>query len=226
MSQRLKRVLVTGGGAGIGRAVALRLAADGASVAIVDIDAQAADRVAAEITHAGTQALVIRASVTSPEEVSAVFEKLDETWHGIDVLINNAGITANRPTLELTLEDWRRTIDVNLNGVFYLSQQAGRRMVAQGNGCIVNIGSMYSMVAAPNRLAYCATKAAVVMMTKVLAIEWARSGVRVNAVAPGYIDTPGTAELVTAGRIDVGKISNRTPLNRCLLYTSPSPRDS
>jgi NAD(P)-dependent dehydrogenase (short-subunit alcohol dehydrogenase family) len=70
------------------------------------------------------------------------------------------------------------------------------------------------MVAAPNRLAYCATKAAVVMMTKVLAIEWARSGVRVNAVAPGYIDTPGTAELVTAGRIDVGKISNRTPLNR------------
>ena len=214
MSQRLKRVLVTGGGAGIGRAVALRLAADGASVAIVDIDAQAADRVAAEITHAGSQALVIRASVTSPEEVSAVFEKLDETWHGIDVLINNAGITANRPTLELTLEDWRRTIDVNLNGVFYLSQQAGRRMVAQGNGCIVNIGSMYSMVAAPNRLAYCATKAAVVMMTKVLAIEWARSGVRVNAVAPGYIDTPGTAELVTAGRIDVGKISKRTPLNR------------
>jgi NAD(P)-dependent dehydrogenase (short-subunit alcohol dehydrogenase family) len=105
-------------------------------------------------------------------------------------------------------------MDVNLNGVFHCSQEAGRRMVPQKSGCIVNVGSIYSVVAAPNRLTYCASKAAVAMITKSLAIEWAAFGVRVNAVACGYIDTEMTAALVKAGRFDIATVAKRTPLGR------------
>ncbi|MNN10665.1 2-dehydro-3-deoxy-D-gluconate 5-dehydrogenase [compost metagenome] len=137
-----------------------------------------------------------------------------ERFGRIDVLLNNAGIAMNRPTLELSADDWRRAIDINLNGVFYCAQAAGRRMVAQGGGVILNTASMYGLSAAPERAAYCGSKAAVVMLTKVLAIEWAKSNVRVNAIAPGYVQTALVDQLVRDGRMDLDALTARTPAGR------------
>jgi NAD(P)-dependent dehydrogenase (short-subunit alcohol dehydrogenase family) len=209
-----KRAIVTGGGSGIGKAICLSLAQAGANVAILDIDFDAADRVASQIRSWAAEALAIRASVSDPAALAAAFTEIDGQWGRVDILINNAGVSANKPSLDLAHHEWLRVIDINLNGVFYCCQEAGRRMVDQGFGSIVNIGSIYSLVAAPNRLAYCATKAAVGMMTKVLAIEWARSGIRVNAIAPGYVNTQLTAELVEQGRLDLAAVAKRTPFNR------------
>ncbi len=209
-----QRALVTGAGNGIGRAISLALADAGMRVLLVDIDQAAAEAVAQEIAAKGGEALAVGASVADPVQVASAMAAIDNAWGGIDLLVNNAGVTANRPSLELSEADWRRTMGINLDGVFFFAQQAGRRMVAQGGGCIVNVVSIYSQVAAPNRLAYCASKAGVAHMTRALAIEWAAHGIRVNAVAPGYVDTPGTAELVEQGRLDLTSLQRRTPLGR------------
>lgn len=213
-SAQAQRALVTGAGSGIGRETALALGATGAHVAVLDIDLGAAETVASEVRQAGGVPLALGASVTEPAQLHEAFEAVDRAWGGLDLLVNNAGVSANRPSLALGQDEWRRAIDINLNGVFYAAQEAGRRMVAQGAGSIVNIASIYATVAAPERLAYCASKAAVAMLTKVLAIEWASSGVRVNAVAPGYVETALLAELVADGRLDVGAMARRTPMGR------------
>jgi NAD(P)-dependent dehydrogenase (short-subunit alcohol dehydrogenase family) len=209
-----KRALITGAAAGIGRAVAVCLASLGARVALVDIDSEALAVVNAQIGDAQGIALSLQGSVAEPTQMDRVFSQLDSAWGGVDILVNNAGVTANKPTLDLTLAEWDRALSINLTGTFYCAQQAGRRMVAQRSGVIVNLGSIYSTVAGPNRAAYCATKAAVASLTKVLAIEWAQSGVRVNAIAPGYVQTPATEVLVAAGKLNVAALERRTPLGR------------
>lgn len=209
-----QRALVTGAGAGIGRAIAWAMANMGIRVAVVDIDEGAATRVCEELIAAGHEALAMGAAVQDRTQVNRAFTRLDEVWGGIDVLVNNVGITIIKPTLELTPQEWQRTLDVNLNSLFHCSQEAGRRMVAQRSGCIVNIGSIYSLLAAPQRLTYCATKAAVAMVTKTLAVEWASAGVRVNAVAPGYIETAITAGLAQSGKFDPTAVLRRTPMGR------------
>jgi NAD(P)-dependent dehydrogenase (short-subunit alcohol dehydrogenase family) len=186
----------------------------GMRVAVLDINPDSAARVEQQIRGKGGEAMALPAAVEDRVQIDRAFALMDERWGGVDVLINNAGVSGNKATLELTAEDWRRVMDVNLNGVFHCSQEAGRRMVPRKSGCIVNVGSIYSVVAAPNRLTYCASKAAVAMMTKSLAIEWAASGVRVNAVACGYIDTDMTTALVKAGLFDVHAVAKRTPLGR------------
>jgi NAD(P)-dependent dehydrogenase (short-subunit alcohol dehydrogenase family) len=120
----------------------------------------------------------------------------------------------NRPTLELTYRDWQRALDVNLTGAFLCTQAAARRMVPRGKGCILNVASMYGLVAAANRAAYCATKAAVVNLTRSRAVEWGPHGVRVNALAPGYVRTELVEQLVGEGRLDVAAIERRTPAHR------------
>jgi NAD(P)-dependent dehydrogenase (short-subunit alcohol dehydrogenase family) len=209
-----QRCLVTGGGGGIGREIAIVLGRAGARVAVLDIDVDCAETVASEVRQAGGEPMALRASVTDPAELGEAFTAVDAAWGGLDLLVNNAGVSANRPTLALPHDEWRRAIDINLNGVFYAAQEAGRRMVAQGGGSIVNIASIYGEVAAPQRAAYCASKAAVAMLTKVLAIEWAAHGVRVNAVAPGYVETALTTELVRDGRLDLAAMERRTPMGR------------
>jgi NAD(P)-dependent dehydrogenase (short-subunit alcohol dehydrogenase family) len=205
------RALVTGGGAGIGRAIALAAARAGARVAVLDISAEAGARVAQEISGVGAEALALAGSVANAVEVERAVEQVERAFGGIDLLVNNAGIAAHRPTLELSDGEWDRAVAVNLNGVFYGARAAGRRMCAQGSGVILNMSSIYGVVAAPDRLAYCATKSAVAMMTKVLAIEWARLGVRVNAIAPGYVETDLVKELVEDGRLDLARLAARTP---------------
>ncbi|WP_439578756.1 SDR family NAD(P)-dependent oxidoreductase [Elioraea sp.] len=208
------RALITGGAAGIGLATARALAAEGARLALLDTDAARLEEAAAELRGSGAEVLALPASVAEPAEVCAAFAELDARWGGLDMLVNNAGVIGKRAALALTDEDWSRVMRINLDGVFFCAREAGRRMVAQGAGAIVNLGSIYSLVAAPERLAYCASKAAVAAMTKVLAIEWAAHGVRVNAVAPGYVETDLIGAAVRAGELDTAPLARRTPVGR------------
>lgn len=211
-----KVVFITGAGSGIGRAMADAFAVNGARLALLDINAGLLEKAQAELQAAypGAEVATCVASITDEVAVENAVADVQALFGRIDVLLNNAGISMNKPTLELAAADWRRAIDINLNGTFYCAQSVARRMVAQGSGVILNTASMYGTVAAPERAAYCASKAAVVMLTKVLAVEWAPSGLRVNALAPGYVQTALTDELVRTGRMDYNALINRTPARR------------
>jgi len=211
-----KSVLITGGASGIGLAVAGAFAANEAHLTLLDINAEGLARVSRELksTHPGVAIETACGSTADEAAVERAFAQAETRFGGIDVLLNNAGIASNKPTLDLPLDEWRRVVDINLTGVFLCAQAAGRRMTRKGRGVILNTASMFGIVAAPNRAAYCATKAAVVSLTKVLAVEWAPFGVRVNALAPGYVGTALIEELVRAGRLDLATLKNRTPLGR------------
>jgi NAD(P)-dependent dehydrogenase (short-subunit alcohol dehydrogenase family) len=211
-----KVIFITGAGSGIGRSMANAFAANRARLALLDIDGAALQRAKAELESAypGLEIENYVASITDDVAVESAVAQADARFGGIDVLLNNAGISMNQPTLELSAANWRRAIDINLNGVFYCGQSVARRMVAQGAGVILNTASMYGVVAAPERAAYCASKAAVVMLTKVMANEWAPAGLRVNALAPGYIQTALVDELVQAGRMNLDALTRRTPARR------------
>jgi NAD(P)-dependent dehydrogenase (short-subunit alcohol dehydrogenase family) len=206
--------LVTGGGAGLGWAIADALAAAGAAVMVMDIDAAQANRAAERLRRHGVDACAMQGSVAVSADVERVFAAFDEEFGRLDILVNNAGISTNAPTLELSDEAWDNAIAVNLRGPFLCARAAGKRMVAQGGGVILNTASIYGVVAAPNRLAYCASKSALCMMTKALALEWGPAGVRVNAVAPGYVRTALVERLVAEGKLDLEKLAARTPLGR------------
>lgn len=209
-----QRAVLTGGASGIGHATVLALAAAGAEVAILDVDDDGAKATCREVEAAGGRAFAVQASVADPRSVEAAFEVIDRTWGAVDLLVNNAGVSGNLAALDIGDDEWRRVMGVNLDGVFFCCRAAGRRMVGHGRGSIVNIGSIYSLVAAPGRLSYCASKAAVAMLTKTLAIEWAAHGVRVNCVAPGYVNTPLLRALDAQGRVDLAALERRTPQGR------------
>lgn len=208
--------LITGAASGLGLAMAYAFAASGVWLSLLDRDAAglSAARQALEACCPGVKIRCSTASVSDEDAVEHAFDDVQQAWGHIDILLNNAGISMNRPTLELSGEDWRKAIDVNLNGVFYCAQAAGRRMVAQHGGVIINTASMYGVVAAPDRAAYCASKAAVAMLTKSLAVEWGPHGIRVNAIAPGYVRTALVDDLVARGRMDLEALTRRTPSGR------------
>ena len=211
-----KVVFVTGGTSGIGLAMAHAFAASGAHLGLLGRNAGRLDatRQALEAACPGVQVLCFEGAVEDEAAVKRAIAQTHEKWGHLDVLLNNAGISMNCPTLELTGEQWRHAIDVDLNGAFYCAQAAGRIMVAQQSGVIINTTSMYGKVAAPNRAAYCASKAAVAMLTQSLAVEWGAQGVRVNAIAPGYVRTALVDELVASGRLDIDALQRRTPSGR------------
>ncbi|HYD70288.1 SDR family NAD(P)-dependent oxidoreductase [Azospirillum sp.] len=214
MPEGQRVALVTGGAAGIGRAVAERFAASGHALALLDVDHAAVEATAEALRAAGATVLALPASVADEAAVDAAVDAAARTLGGLDVLVNNAGVSCNKPALELTLAEWQRALDINLTGVFLAARAAGRHMVTRKRGAIVNIGSMYGTVAAPDRAGYCTTKAGVDMLTRVLAVEWAAHGVRVNAVAPGYVRTHLVDELVAQGRLDADALVRRTPAGR------------
>ncbi|TCZ64096.1 SDR family oxidoreductase [Roseicella aquatilis] len=188
-----RAVLVTGGGSGIGREVCLAAAAEGARVAVGDLDAARAETVAAAIRGRGGEAQAFRLDVTDPASVTAFVEGAETALGRLDVLVNSAGIREIVSVLDLSLEEWRRVLDVNMTGTFLPSQAFARRLVAQGRtGQIVNLASTLGLMAAPNRAAYTASKHGVVGLTKEMALELGERGIRVNAVAPGVIRTPMT----------------------------------
>ncbi|MFN0086247.1 MAG: SDR family NAD(P)-dependent oxidoreductase [Blastocatellia bacterium] len=184
-----KAAIVTGGGGEIGGATALRLAREGASVAVVDLDAAAAAAVAAEITRLGGETFSMRVDVADRGEVEAMAAAAVDRFGRIDVLCNIAGIGRSAPFLETSDENWQATIDVNLKGVFLCSQIVARRMVAQGGGAIVNMASTNGLVGEVGLAPYNASKFGVVGLTMTAAIELAPYGIRVNAAAPGMIAT-------------------------------------
>lgn len=209
-------VIITGGANGIGLETARLFAANKARVALIDSNQAALDQAALLLgdEYPEAQISTFCCAVNDEEGIRVVFEKIEKKWQRIDVLINNAGISMNVPTIELKADAWRLAMDVNVNGVFYCAQEAAQRMLKQQQGVIINMASMYGLVAAPERAAYCTSKAAVVMLTKALAIEWADKGIRVNAVAPGYIKTELVDDLVEKGRMDLDALVKRTPSKR------------
>ena len=205
-----RRVLVTGAGAGIGAETARAVVALGARVAILDRDGSAAERTARALGD--EHALAVAGDVTDEAAVARALDRMDEAWGGVDDLVNNAGTYDHAPLLELTIARWQRVFDVNLFAVIDASNAAARRMTAGGS--IVNVSSVLGQVAAPTRGPYCVSKAALIALTKMQAIEWAERGIRVNAIAPGYIDSAAVRALEAAGGMDGTAVRKRTPLSR------------
>jgi len=187
-------VLVTGAGKGIGMGIAQQFARAGASVCLAVRRPEAVEGARASIAAITSRHFVFAMDIAVPDEVERGFAAVREAFGRLDVLVNNAGDGSNASALEETAAQFDRIMTTNVRGTFLCSQAAGRIMVPQGCGRIVNIGSQAGVVAIENHTAYAASKGAIHMMTKVMALEWARHGVTVNAVAPTYIQTPGTRE--------------------------------
>jgi NAD(P)-dependent dehydrogenase (short-subunit alcohol dehydrogenase family) len=189
-----KVALVTGGGAGIGAACCARLAAEGATVVVLDRDPEAAERTAAELREAGGNAAGAAADVSRWEEVDAAIQRVVDEHGALHVADNNAGIAGPQaPVAEYPVDAWRTVMSVNLDGVFYCLRAELRHMLAAGTGAIVNVGSMFSVTARTLTPAYVASKHAVAGLTSAAALECATTGVRVNAVGPGRTLTPMVA---------------------------------
>ncbi len=186
--------LVTGAARGLGRAIALALADAGADVALGLRRAGTADDLVDEIESMGRQALAIELDVTDVARISPAVDAVVERFGRLDVLVNNAGLGPSNLAEDVTEADFDLTMDVNLKGLFFASQAAGRVMIRQGSGRIVNLSSQAGFIALPTEAIYCASKAAVAHLTKCLAVEWGIHGITVNAVAPTFIRTDGTAE--------------------------------
>jgi NAD(P)-dependent dehydrogenase (short-subunit alcohol dehydrogenase family) len=201
--------VITGGGRGIGEAIAQRFAAEGATLAIWDLDGAAAATAAAPLGGTGHAC-----DVQVRTDVERAHGETVQAHGRVDVLVNNAGVALAGPSETFSDADWDTSIGVMQTGVFVASQVIGRGMLERGSGSIVNIASINAWEAFPMRLAYCAAKAAVVAMTEVLAIEWADRGVRVNAVAPGVTRTALVQKGIDEGVIDVDRYLARTPLHR------------
>ncbi len=181
--------IVTGAGRGIGRSTALELARMGADIVVAELDRANAERTAGELRDLGRRALVVPTDVTSRAQVGAMVEQARTEFGRIDVLVNNAGIYRTAPPLEVTEEHWDAIMNINAKGVFFVTQAVLPTMIAQQRGVIVNLASMAGKIGNRDSLPYCASKAAVISMTKSFALAHAADRVRVNCVCPGFVET-------------------------------------
>lgn len=203
MSNNARTALVTGGGSGMGKATALRLAREGRKVGVLDIDGAAAREVAAQLTSAGGQAIALEADVADRAQVEAAFEKLRGSLGAVTILINNAAIEDFCPFPDITEDTWDRLMAVNVKGNYHLVQAALPDMVDAGWGRIVNLSAIGAQIGAPNMVHYTATKGAMIAMTRSLAVELGPKGITVNSVSPGFIDTPMARRAIDGGKFPV-----------------------
>src|SRR4030095_14645337 len=197
--------LITGAARGIGKACALALAHAGADVALGLRDINTGGELASQIESMGRRVLPLQMDVTRLDEIQAAIDSTVSHFGRLDILVNNAGLGPSNLAEDVREEDFDLTVAVNLKGTFFVSQAAGRVMIKQNYGRIINLGSQAGLVALPTESIYCMTKAAISHLTKCLAIEWGQYNITVNAVAPTFINTPGTAEALEddAFRADV-----------------------
>jgi 3-oxoacyl-[acyl-carrier protein] reductase len=206
--------IVTGSSMGIGEAIARLYARNGARVVINSRSLERARRVAEDLTGKGLEAHPIEADVADRAQVDRMVRRTVERWGRLDILVNNAGTSMIAPSVELGEADWRRTIDVDLTGPFLCSQAAAREMIPRGRGVIINISSILGETGLQMRAAYCSAKHGLNGLTKVLAVEWARHGIRVVSINPGYIETPMDVGDQSSGGYTPADIRRRTPLGR------------
>ena len=214
--------LVTGASRGIGKAIAILLAKEGAEVIInYSSSLENANKVVSEINSFGGKAYPLQADISNENSVNELIKTVLEKNNKIDVLVNNAGITKDGLLMRMKTDDWQKVLDLNLSGVFYCTRAVSRQMLKQKKGRIINITSVVGLMGNPGQANYSAAKAGVVGLTQSAAKEFASRGITVNAVAPGFISTDMTKDLNSEA------ILSAIPLGRfgCLLYTSPSPRD-
>jgi 2-deoxy-D-gluconate 3-dehydrogenase len=231
MSERV--ALVTGASRGIGAGIALDLARCGFRLAITARDTDRLSALTAEINASGARSLSVALDVTDIASIEPAVERVEAELGPIELLVNNAGVNIPRPAVEVTEEQWDAIHGANLKGVFFVSQAVGKRMIARESGAIINVASAAGLIPAEDRAAYCSSKAGVVMLTKELALEWAPFGVRVNAVAPTFVETemgaltlsrPGMRELWNS-RIPLGRIASVEDVAAAVRYLA-SPEAS
>ena len=204
--------VVTGAGRGIGREIALSLAGDGYAVVIADIDFGAARSVAGEVASQGAQSLALEVQVGDPEAADHMAQTVITRFGRLDALVNNAGFQFASPSVDFPVEKWESVLRVNLSGAFFCARAAARQMLQQHSGVIINIASVAGIIGIPGRAAYAASKAGLIGLTKSLAAEWAASGIRVNAVAPGYIETELVYRGVQEGYLNLDQLRSRIPI--------------
>ena len=215
MVERQKVVLVTGGGQGIGKAICLSMAEKRVLVAVNDIDEQAAQRVVNEISQKGGKAVSFQADIGSEEQIESMVDQLINRLGHVDYLINNAGVTDQLvPVIQQDTHKWQRLIDIHLKGTYICSKVIGKYMLQNGFGRIVNIASIAGLNGFPMRTAYGPAKSAIIMLTKVLAVEWAGENINVNAVAPGFIRTAMVDAFIHQGKMNEKEILERIPMKR------------
>ena len=218
--------LVTGASMGIGYGLAKALAHAGAKVALAARSLETLTDLAEEIQAEGGEAEAFALDVSDVAQIRDTFEGVQRHFGRLDILVNNAGLGANHPALAVTEADWDEMMDVNLKGIFFCCQAAGRIMLEQGYGRIINMSSQASVVGIRDHAVYCATKGGVNQLTKVLALEWSAQGVTVNAVGPTFIYTPGTAERLddpdylagVLARLPIGRVGTITDVAGAVIY--------
>lgn len=212
MSLEGKVAVVTGASRGIGKAISLMLAREGADIACVATSEANARSTADEVLALGRRASALGARVENGAQVTELFASCEKQLGPVDILVNNAGVVGPKPILEMSEAEWDHQLGVNAKGPFLCAQAAARQMSARGMpGVIINIGSIAGNNAFPNRIGYCASKAALHHMTRVMALEWAELGIRVNCIAPGYILTDIFKNLAAQGILDQKGLEGRIP---------------
>ncbi len=219
-------IIVTGASKGIGAGIAKEIAEQGATVILCARNLEKLDEVVLEIKKSGATAQALQLDLTSVAGITKAFQSIYDDFGRIDVLINNAGLGNNHSAIEVTEDDWDQMMDVNLKGLFFCAQQAGKYMLKKGYGRIINMSSQASLVAIKDHAVYCASKGGVNLLTKVLALEWASQGITVNGISPTFTYTPGTAERLdnpeylkgVINRIPVGQVARISDISAAILY--------
>jgi 2-deoxy-D-gluconate 3-dehydrogenase len=221
-----KVAIITGAGRGMGYHIALALARYGSDLVICSRTAAELEKTKAEAEGFGRKVLVHRMDVTKIPEIHSMLEESLRTFGHIDILVNNAGVNIPQWAVDVTEEAWDKIIDTNLKGLFFCAQAVGKVMIRQGKGKIINISSQSGSVGLPQRAAYCSSKGGVDLMTKVLAIEWAKYNIHVNAIAPTYLETPMTKPMFeneefrnyVLGNIPLGRVGKPEDIIGAVIY--------